>query len=143
MSLTTRQQEIIQSTFAAVAPQAEMVAELFYGRLFEIAPQVQPMFANSNMKEQGKKLMQTLAVVVHSVNRLEEIIPEVEALGRRHINYGVEAAHYSIVGEALIWTLQQGLGEAFTDEVQKAWVTTYTLLVDVATSAYSEDILAN
>lgn len=86
------------------------------------------MFAKSDMVEQRKKLMQMITVAVRGLRRLDELVPAVEALGRRHVGYGVTDTHYATVGAALIWTLEQGLGEAFTSELRAAWVETYTIL---------------
>jgi hemoglobin-like flavoprotein len=82
--------------------------------------------------------MQTLAVVVASIDRLESIVPAVEALGRRHAGYGVEAAHFETVGQALLDTLAVGLGENFTAEVRDAWASAYGILAGVVQSAAAE-----
>ncbi len=132
--MTPDQISLIQSSFAKVAPIADQAATLFYGRLFEIAPEVKPLF-KSDITEQGQKLMGTLAVVVQGLNALEAIVPVAEALARRHVDYGVKAAHYAPVGAALIWTLEQGLGDDFTPETRAAWVEAYTLLSSVMIAA--------
>lgn len=132
--MTPDQISLIQSSFAKVAPIADQAAALFYGRLFEIAPQVKPLF-KSDITEQGQKLMGTLAVVVQGLDTLEAIVPVAEALARRHVDYGVKAAHYAPVGAALIWTLEQGLGEDFTLETRAAWLEAYTLLSGVMMAA--------
>ncbi|MDX2162190.1 MAG: globin family protein [bacterium] len=131
--MTADQIALVKSTFAAVAPNAPAVARLFYGRLFEIAPHYRALF-KADMDEQGKKLMQILAVAVNSLENLPAIVPAVQALGQRHVGYGVQAADYQTVGAALLWTLEQGLGEGFTPEVKAAWAATYTLLADTAVS---------
>ena len=125
--MTHNEKNLVQATFAQVAPIAELAAELFYGRLFEIDPSLKPMF-RGDMKEQGRKLMQMLAFSVHGLDRLQEILPAVEEMGRRHAGYGVKDDHYDTVGSALLWTLEKGLGDAFTPEVKSAWVTVYTTL---------------
>ena len=132
--MTPDQISLIQSSFAKVAPIADQAAALFYGRLFEIAPEVKPLF-KSDITEQGQKLMGTLAVVVQGLDTLETIVPVAENLARRHVDYGVMAAHYAPVGAALIWTLEQGLGDDFTPETRAAWVEAYTLLSDVMITA--------
>ena len=129
---------LVQDSWSKVAPIADTAAQLFYGRLFELDPSLQPMFAHSDMTEQRKKLMQMLTVAVRGLSRLDEIVPAVQALGRRHVAYGVTDAHYDTVGAALIWTLDQGLGEAFTPELRQAWVTTYTILSDTMKAAANE-----
>jgi hemoglobin-like flavoprotein len=125
--MTLNEKNLVQATFAQVAPIAEVAAELFYGRLFEIDPSLKPMF-RGDMKEQGRKLMQMLAFSVHGLDRLQDILPAVEEMGRRHAGYGVQDEHYDTVGSALLWTLEKGLGDAFTPEVKSAWITVYTTL---------------
>lgn len=136
MALTDEQKLMVTDSFAKVAPIAETAAELFYGRLFEIDPETKPLFKKTDMKEQGRKLMQTLATAVGALYSLEQIIPVIEDLGRRHIAYGVKKEQYATVGEALLWTLEQGLGEDFTPEVKEAWTEVYGVLASVATSVY-------
>jgi nitric oxide dioxygenase len=117
----------VQDSFAKVAPISGKAAELFYGRLFEIAPQVRAMFPD-DMSEQRKKLMATLAIVVQGLNNLDTILPAASALAKRHVSYGAEAAHYPVVGQALLWTLEQGLGPSWTPEVAAAWTGAFTTL---------------
>ena len=126
--LTARQVELVQSTWQSVAPIADQAATLFYNKLFELDPSVQTLFGNAEIEEQKHKLMQMINVAVVGLNRLDAIVPAVQALGARHVDYGVEESHYDTVGAALLWTLEQGLGEAFTPEVKEAWTATYTLL---------------
>ena len=128
--MTPDQIDLVQSSFAKVVPIADVAAQLFYGRLFEIAPEVKPLFRN-DMREQGRKLMSTLGVVVAGLRDLDAIAPAAKALAVKHVGYGVEAAHYKPVGEALIWTLQKGLGEDFSAEVRTAWLSAYGVLSGV------------
>ncbi len=128
--MTPSQVDLVQASFAKVAPIAEPAAELFYGRLFDIAPEVKPLF-HGDMKEQGRKLMTTLAVVVNGLKAPESILPAAKSLAIKHVGYGVAAEHYAPVGAALIWTLEQGLGDAFTAETREAWIAAYTLLSGV------------
>jgi nitric oxide dioxygenase len=125
--MTPEQIKLVQDSFAKVAPISEKAAELFYGRLFEIAPQVRAMFPD-DMTEQRKKLMATLAIVVQGLNNLDTILPAASALAKRHVSYGAEPAHYPVVGQALLWTLEQGLGPSWTPEVAAAWTGAYTTL---------------
>jgi hemoglobin-like flavoprotein len=125
--MTPEQIKLVQDSFAKVAPISEKAAELFYGRLFEIAPQVRAMFPD-DMTEQRKKLMATLTIVVNGLNNLDTILPAASALAKRHVSYGAEAAHYPVVGQALLWTLEQGLGPSWTPEVAAAWTGAYTTL---------------
>jgi hemoglobin-like flavoprotein len=132
--MTPQQIELVQTSFKKVVPIAGTAADLFYNRLFEIAPEVRPMFPQ-DMKEQKVKLMAMLGTAVSNLHKLDEILPAVKALGQRHKGYGVTAAHYAPVGTALLWTLEQGLGPDFTPEVKAAWTETYTALAGVMTSA--------
>jgi nitric oxide dioxygenase len=125
--MTQDQIELVQQSFAKVAPISEQAAVLFYDRLFEIAPKVKSMFP-ADMTEQRKKLMATLAVVVNGLGNLESVLPAASALARRHVSYGAKAEHYPAVGAALLWTLQQGLGDGWTPEVAEAWATAYGTL---------------
>lgn len=126
--------ELVQQSFAKVAPIADTAARLFYSRLFELAPEVRPMF-KEDLSEQGAKLMRTLALAVAGLTNLDKILPALDHLGRRHLQYGCTDEHYDIVGEALIWTLEQGLGASFTEPVRAAWVTTYGLVAQVMKAA--------
>jgi hemoglobin-like flavoprotein len=125
--MTPDQVKAIQESFAKVAPIAGQAAELFYGRLFEIAPAVKPLF-RGDMNEQGRKLMATLAVVVNGLSNLETVLPAASALAKRHVAYGVKAADYEPVGAALLWTLERGLGEHWTPELADAWGAAYGVL---------------
>ncbi len=125
--MTPDQIKAIQDSFASVAPISEQAAALFYERLFEIAPNVKPLF-HGDMKEQGRKLMATLAVVVNGLRNLESILPAASALAKRHVDYGVKAADYAPVGAALLWTLEKGLGAQWTPELAAAWGSAYTIL---------------
>ena len=125
--MTPQQVDLVQQSFAKVAPIADEAAQLFYGRLFEIAPEVKPLF-RGDIKEQGRKLMATLSVVVGGLTKLETILPAASALASRHVDYGVKPAHYASVGAALLWTLEKGLGVAWTAELKDAWAAAYTTL---------------
>jgi len=138
MSLTDKEKQLITESFSKVAPISDQAAELFYNRLFEIAPETKPLFAKTDMREQGRKLMQTLGTAVGALYGLEAIVPVLESLGKRHTAYGVTQDHFKPVGEALIWTLEQGLGEAFTEETREAWIKVYTLLADVTKTGMQE-----
>ncbi|MFS8035443.1 globin family protein [Xanthobacter sp. AM11] len=139
--MTPSQIDLIQDSFRKVVPIADQAAGLFYGRLFEIAPQVKPLF-KGDITTQGKKLMTTLGVVVAGLRDLPAIVPAAETLARRHVDYGVKAEHYAPVGAALLWTLEQGLGDAFTPEVKAAWTDAYALLSSVMISAAEAPVAA-
>jgi len=118
---------LVQESFAKVAPISEQAATLFYDRLFEVAPAVKVMFP-ADMTEQRKKLMATLAVVVNGLSNLESVLPAASALAKRHVSYGARPEHYPVVGGALLWTLEKGLGEAWTADVADAWTAAYGTL---------------
>ncbi|WP_076862579.1 globin family protein [Bradyrhizobium mercantei] len=126
-----------QVKLVQVAPISEQAAVIFYDRLFEVAPAVKAMFP-SDMAEQRKKLIATLAVVVNGLSNLSSVLPAASALAKRHVNYGAKPAHYPVVGGALLWTLEKGLGEAWTPDVAAAWTTAYgTLSGYMIAEAYS------
>ena len=125
--MTPEQIELVKASWARVKPISEQAAELFYGRLFELDPEARSLF-QGDMKEQGRKLMTMITTAVNGLSRLEAIVPAVQALGVRHAGYGVRDSHYETVGEALLWTLEQGLGDDFTPELKACWAETYTLL---------------
>jgi hemoglobin-like flavoprotein len=141
--MTPTQVGLIRESWAAVEPIADTAAGLFYGRLFELDPTLERLFRRTDMARQRKVLMGTLAVVVKTLDRIEELLPAVEALGRRHAGYGVRESHYATVGAALLWTLEQGLGEAFTPAIREAWTAAYgtlaSVMVEAAKSAPNED----
>ncbi|CAN5622038.1 globin family protein [soil metagenome] len=125
---------LVQSSFAKVAPEALQVATLFYARLFELDPSLRKLFP-ADLTEQGAKLMAMLGTVVRGLGHLDAIVPAAQALGRRHVGYGVQDSHYATVGAALIDTLRTGLGADFTAEVEGAWVTAYVTLSEVMIEA--------
>lgn len=125
--MTPDQIQLVQASFSKVAPISDKAAELFYGRLFEIAPETKALF-KSDISEQGRKLMTTLGVVVNGLSDLEAILPAAKTLAVKHVDYGVTPSHYPPVGEALIWTLEQGLGDAFDEKTKTAWGTAYAAL---------------
>jgi len=132
--MTPEQKVLVQQSFAKVVPIADVAAALFYGKLFELDPELKDLFPE-DLTEQGKKLMQVIGVAVKGLDKLDELVPVVEQLGIRHVNYGVKEDDYDTVGTALIWTLGQGLGDDFTPEVKDAWVTVYGILSSVMKTA--------
>lgn len=135
--MTPEQIKLVQTSWAQVTPIAEQAAELFYNRLFTLDPDLRSLF-KSDMREQGRKLMRMLGTIVNGLDNLEALVPTVQDLGRRHAGYGVTDQHYRTVAEALLWTLGQGLGDAFSENVENAWVTAYTILADTMTAAARE-----
>jgi hemoglobin-like flavoprotein len=132
--LTLTQIELVQNSFAIIAPIADDAAALFYRRLFEIDPSLQQMF-KGDMAAQRQKLMQMLTAAVKGLPRLDRLVPVVEDLGRRHAGYGVSDEHYDTLGAALLWTLEKGLGVAFTPDVKEAWTTVYGVLASTMKNA--------
>jgi hemoglobin-like flavoprotein len=125
--LTLTQKTLVQESFAMLVPIADDAAALFYRRLFQIDPPLELMF-RGDMAEQAKKLMRMLTAAVKGLDRLDQLVPVVRELGRRHATYGVIDAHYDTVGAAFLWTLEKGLGARFTRETREAWVAVYGLL---------------
>ena len=135
--MTLEEIKLVKESWAKVLPISGQAAELFYGRLFELYPEVQPYF-KGDMKEQGRKLMGMIGSAVNSLENLGTMIPVIKESGKRHAGYGVKDEDYDKVADALIWSLGKGLGDDFTDEVKSAWVTTYTSLADVMKEAAGE-----
>ena len=125
--MTNEQIKLVQDSFRQVAPIADTAAELFYARLFELDPDLELLF-KGNLSEQGRKLMQMLGLAVNSLDRMEQLLPVVRSLGTRHVSYGVRDRDYDTVGQALMWTLRKGLGQAFTPDVEAAWSDVYATL---------------
>ena len=132
--MTPDQITAVQESWTKVEPIADQAATIFYDRVFELAPQVRPLFGD-DLTGQGRKLMKTLGTVVAGLNNLDDIVPVAQAMAVRHVGYGVEAAHYPVVGEALLYTLGQGLGDDFTDELAESWGTAYGILSSVMIEA--------
>jgi hemoglobin-like flavoprotein len=137
--MTQKQIELVKSSWSLVTTiDPVVVGDLFYNRLFEIAPQVKHMFRNP-MPEQSKKLIAMIGYVIAKLDKLEDIIGEVGKLAQRHNAYGVKPEHYTVVGSALIWTLEKGLGENWNEEVKDAWIKCYTILSNAMIAAAAED----
>ncbi|MDH5571536.1 MAG: globin domain-containing protein [Gammaproteobacteria bacterium] len=127
--MTPKQIELIQSSWNRISQDPDQAAELFYKKLFSLNPELKQLF-KPDMKGQGRKLMAMLNTAVNNLHRLESILPIIQASGRRHIDYGVKNEDYDTVAEALLWTLGEGLGHDFTEEVKLAWVDVYNLLAN-------------
>lgn len=126
--MTAEQIRLIRTSWLAIEPVSDEAAAMFYARLFELDPALRPMFDGVTMHEQGRKLMQMLTLMVRGLDRLDELKPAVDALGRRHGGYGVRDEQYATVREALLWTLAQQLGDRFTETVRDAWIEAYLVL---------------
>ena len=139
--LTSTQTALVQRSFAIIAPIADDAAALFYQRLFELDPSLRHMFPE-DMTGQRKKLMQMLTAAVKGLDRLDQLVPVLQDMGRRHVGYGVTDAHYETVGAALLWTLEMGLGKGFTPETKEAWTTVYGLLANTMKDAARQAVAA-
>ena len=122
--------KIIRSTWQSVAQIADDAARLFYQRLFVTAPEIRSLFAHTDMPAQRARLVQAITLVVDSLDRLDALLPTLQALGQRHTAYGVVADHYQRVGEALLWTLAEGLGDAWTEDAERAWAAMFHIVAD-------------
>jgi hemoglobin-like flavoprotein len=131
IAMNTTDITLVQSTWEQIVPTAGAAMQLFYAKLFELDPSLRPLFAKAEMAEHYKKVEQIITAVVRNLERVDELLPAIEALGRRHVGYGMKEQYYSTAATALLWTLEQGLGPAFTPEVRLAWTETYTILAAV------------
>ncbi|MDE0512579.1 MAG: globin family protein [Gammaproteobacteria bacterium] len=132
--MTPEQIEMVQNSWEQVKPISEQAADMFYAKLFEMDPDIKPLF-KGDIKIQGRRLMAMLTTAVSNLHQLKTILEPVQDLGRRHVDYGVKPEHYDTVGAALLWTLGQGLGDGFTSEVEAAWAEAYTTLAGVMKEA--------
>jgi hemoglobin-like flavoprotein len=137
--MTNEQIKLVQDSFRQVAPISETAAQLFYARLFELDPDLELLF-KGNLSEQGRKLMQMLGIAVNGLDRIEQLLPVVRSLGARHVTYGVRDKDYDTVGQALLWTLRKGLGDAFTPDVEAAWSDVYATLASVMQSGSATEV---
>lgn len=128
--VSEKQIQLVQESFAKVAPIADKAAEIFYEKLFEIEPSLRNMFPE-DLAEQRQKLMASLSMIVKGLDDVNKILPAIKRLAVRHVDYRVLPEHYTYVGNALLRTLQAGLGDDFTPEVREAWVEAYRLLASV------------
>jgi nitric oxide dioxygenase len=132
--MNAQQVALVQTTWERVVPISDTAADLFYDRLFQQAPAVRPLFPD-DLTEQKRKLMQMVTTVVRSLDRLDRVAAAIQALGRRHAAYGAQPAHYDVVGATLLWTLEQGLGNAWTGDAEAAWAAAYGVLADTMLQA--------
>ena len=130
MSISARQIQLVQESFAKVEPIAEKAAEIFYATLFEYDPGLKSLF-KKDMKSQGSMLMGTLKLAVNGLNDLDSLVPVLQKLAERHVNYGVKPQDYTPVGNALLSTLKTGLGNDFTPELREAWVDVFRIMATV------------
>lgn len=125
--MTERQIQLVKNSWSYVIINSDDAGQLFYSRLFEVAPNVRHLFKEGT-KEQARKLMNMVTLIVAKLHKLDEIIEEVKALAQRHSTYGAHPAHYAVVGECLVWTLRKGLRDKWNEEIEKAWITIYGVL---------------
>ena len=135
--MTTNTVSLVRNSWDKVKPISDQAAGLFYGRLFEIYPEVKPLF-KGDMQQQGRKLMAMINTAVNALDNLEPVIPAIKDTGARHAGYGVSDEDYDKVADALLWTLDKGLGDEFTPEVKDAWVAVYTTLADTMKAGVAE-----
>ena len=128
--MNSEEVSLVQTSFAELRPSAVVVAELFYRRLFALDPSLRPLF-KGDLTHQGRMLMSMLHASVSGLSNLGALLPVVRQLGARHVAYGVRDEDYATVGSALLWTLEQTLGDKFTPQILRAWTTAYELLADV------------
>lgn len=119
--------DLVKASFNLLHPIAPKAAELFYARLFTVAPSVRPLFSQ-DLRKQGAMLMQAISLVVRNLDNPQSVLGTLHAMGRRHVAYGAEPAHYDVVGDVLLWTLQECLGESFSSADRLAWGKAYSLI---------------
>jgi len=136
--MSPEQKILVQESWRHVVPIADTAASLFYERLFEVDPKIRDLFEGVDLAGQGAKLNQAINMVVGALDRLDDLSPVVAALGRRHAGYGVTDAHYDTVGAALIWTLEKGLGDLWSEDAKSAWLAAYTVLAGIMKSAAAD-----
>ena len=127
---------LVKESWKIILPISEQAAELFHKKLFILNPELKLLF-KGDMKEQGRKLMVVLNTAVTGLEMLDVIIPVIQESGRRHVHFGVKDKDYDTVGEALLWALDESLGDDFTEDVKAAWLEIYTLLANTMKEAAS------
>ena len=133
-TMTEHQILLVQTSFTRLVDDIDDVARIFFEKLFELDPALRPMFPDE-IQVQGRKMFRTLLVIVNALNDPNAILDMVKALSKRHIGYGVKEAHYGTVGEALVRTIGEALGDAASHEIDTAWLAAYTLVADIAKAA--------
>jgi len=146
MAITQNQKQLVITSFKKVEPISEVAADIFYKKLFEYDPSLKVLF-KSDIKSQGKKLMAALKLAVSSLNDLDALVPVLQKMAIKHVEYGVKVEDYTAVGNALLYALSQGLGEGFTKELRAAWTDTYKVMATVMRQAayptYNPDTYTN
>ena len=138
--MTPENERLVRQSWQQFEPMAVASAAFFYEKLFELDPDARPLFARTDMEAQGRKVMHMFAEIVRSLDRPEQLVPEVADLGRRHVHYGVRDDQYGSVGTALLWTLERVLGPAFTPAVRDAWTEAYLLCAVILRRGAAQEV---
>ena len=138
MSITSQEKELVVQSFLKLSIDIDRTAEIFYGRLFKTLPDARPLFESTDMREQGRILMRMLDSSVESLSNPDVLHEQMTVLGKRHVGYGVVPAHYKSFGEALLWTVEEVLGEDYKPEIGMAWAKAFQMLADIAIAAAEE-----
>ncbi len=136
--LNETQIELLEETFGKLAPQGAVLVEKFYSELFSRHPEVKPMFKNVNQKEQEKKLLSGLVLVINNLRKPEDLGPALSNLGKKHQGYGAVAAHYPVVAETLLSVMSDMAGDLWTDDVKQAWTNALNTVAEIMLAAYDE-----
>lgn len=132
--VSEQQKALVQESFKVVEKISDVAADMFYQRLFDIEPDLRSLFSE-DLREQKKKLMGALKVLVNTLDNPDKLIPILEDMGRKHKTYGVVEDHFVPVADALVWTLEEGLGSDFTEEVRHAWTALYSAVASIMIEA--------
>lgn len=142
MSITPKHVTLVQQSMEKVIPISDKVATIFYDTLFNIDPSLKALFKN-DMEQQKRKLIVSLDMIIKGLDQMDMILPAIEKLAIKHVSYGVKPEHYTLVGNALLITLHDVLGDDFTPELRSAWIETFrTLATTMKNAAYTETLLA-
>jgi hemoglobin-like flavoprotein len=139
--MTPKQIELVENSWDYVLLNVEEAGDIFYQKLFEMRPDVKPLF-KGDIKAQSRKLTAMITFLVHKLSNLEEVKSDVIALGKRHNNYEVKPHDYSAVGASLLWTLEKGLGKDWNDELKTAWAELYSILSSLMINAQNPSVAA-
>lgn len=121
----------LETSFDHIAPRGDQLVDLFYSRLFAVAPDVKPLFADTDLKRQKAMLLAALILLRKSLRDLDLVTPTLRDMGARHVRYGAQPQHYPVVGEVLIASMAQVAGEAWTPEYQLAWTEAFAVVAGV------------
>ena len=133
MKITQIQIRLVKRSFGLASKRKKQIAQLFFDRLFELDPELRPLFNYVNTAEQGERVLRMLALIVSTLDDIKTFDSTMKAMGQRHIGYGVKKDHYRTFGSALIWALEKSLGAEFTPAMREAWRTAITLMASTAT----------